>query len=290
MIFLAALIGVAVGMSLGALGGGGSILTVPALVYMLGQNAHAATTASLVIVGVAATAATVAHAHRGRVQFGKGAVFGVLGVAGAVVGSRLSSGISSDILLSAFAGLLLASGAAMIARMKRRLRPPRVLASELVGARAGSESTLDNGIAEPPEDALEKEARDARVVHRHPRIRVVAAATAVGLLTGFFGVGGGFVIVPALVLVLGLDMPEAIGTSLFVIAINSASGLLARIGTHPHVDWRVTIAFVLAAIGGSFAGARLGGRMRPERLGYAFSILLVMVALYVGTRSLPQLV
>jgi uncharacterized membrane protein YfcA len=269
-LLLAVPVGVVIGLSLGALGGGGSILTVPALVYLLGQSPHGATTASLVIVGITAVAGTAAHARKGRVRATKGLVFGVLGVAGSFVGARLSAGVSSDVLLSAFAGLMLVAAAAMALRLGRA-----------VGRRPGP---AGSPCPEEPE-------ADPRSSPTQPRdmARVLAAATVVGLLTGFFGVGGGFVVVPALVLTLGFEMPEAVGTSLLVIAVNTAAALLARLGTQAVVDWSVVAVFVLAAVLGSAAGTRVASVARPERLALAFMLLLVGVAVYTAARSVPRL-
>jgi uncharacterized membrane protein YfcA len=117
--------GLLIGLSLGALGGGGSILTVPALVYVLGQSAHGATTASLVIVGVTSLAGMAAHARAGRVRFGSGLIFGGLGTVGSLAGARLSAGVNSDVLLAAFAVLVLIAAGAMLARAAGAGRPRR---------------------------------------------------------------------------------------------------------------------------------------------------------------------
>lgn len=115
-------------------------------------------------------------------------------------------------------------------------------------------------------------------------MQVLVAATVVGLLTGFFGVGGGFVLVPALVLALGFSMPTAVGTSLLVIAVNSATALAFRTGGWD-LDWTVIGTFVGAAVLGSLLGGRLAGRLSSRHLTIAFAVLLVAVALYTGTRS-----
>jgi uncharacterized membrane protein YfcA len=121
------------------------------------------------------------------------------------------------------------------------------------------------------------------------RLLVDGAATCVGLITGFFGVGGGFVIVPALVLILGVDMPAAAGTSL-VVAIDSAAALAARTGHGGlALDWALTGAFTAAAVAGALAGCGLAGRASPQRLGAAFTLLIVIVAGYTLARSLPGL-
>ena len=120
-------------------------------------------------------------------------------------------------------------------------------------------------------------------------VRVVIAATVVGLVTGFFGVGGGFVVVPALVLALGFDMPTAVGTSLLVIAINSASALLSRLGTHASIGDTLLITFTAAAVAGAIAGSRIASKVRPERLAVAFAVLMIAIALYTAARSIPAL-
>ena len=121
-------------------------------------------------------------------------------------------------------------------------------------------------------------------------LKIIAAATGVGLLTGFFGVGGGFVIVPALVLVLGFGMPAAVGTSLLVIAINSAAALAARLGGgQVSLDWALLAVFTAAALAGVLAGHRVASRVDPSRLSAAFTILLIAVAAYSLARSLPGL-
>ena len=124
-----------------------------------------------------------------------------------------------------------------------------------------------------------------------PRLaKVVLTATGVGLLTGFFGVGGGFVLVPALVLALSFPMPVAVGTSLLVIAVNSATALTARISTiGTDLDWPLIAGFTAAAVAGSLLGGRLTSRVHPTVLARTFAALLVVVALYTAARALPDL-
>ena len=310
--------GLLIGLSLGALGGGGSILTVPALVYVLGQSAHGAATASLVIVGVTSLAGMAAHARAGRVRFGSGLIFGGLGTVGSLVGARLSAGVNSDVLLAAFAVLVLIAAAAMLARARRTPTGaaaagarPRGLAG---GQPADDETPTDTTFAAGAQHNLGKdvghmdaypEDTGALLVATRERTtvavgapagpnwrkgtRVVIAASVVGLLTGFFGVGGGFVVVPALVLALRFQMPEAVGTSLLVIAINSASALLGRIGTHVQLNWALVGVFIAAAVAGTLVGNRVASSVRPERLAIAFTWLLVAVAIYTAARSVSHL-
>ncbi|SDP59902.1 Sulfite exporter TauE/SafE [Pedococcus dokdonensis] len=124
-----------------------------------------------------------------------------------------------------------------------------------------------------------------------PRVlKVVVTASAVGLLTGFFGVGGGFALVPALVLALSIPMPVAVGTSLLVIAVNSATALTARASTGATgVDWTVVVAFTVVAVLGSLVGGRLTARLPPRQLNRAFAVLLVAVAAYTAATNAPAL-
>ena len=270
MLALAVPIGLLIGLSLGALGGGGSILTVPALVYALGQDTHSATSGSLLIVGVTAIAGMTAHHRAGRVRVAAGSVFGVLGVAGSYVGSQLSATVAPDVLLAAFSLLMLVVAAVMFARGRR-----------------GDRVTGDKGVDESPIFTL----RPAFGCACQRAAKVLATATGVGLLTGFFGVGGGFVVVPALVLVLGFSMPVAVGTSLLVISINSASALAARIGGDGlALDWAVIGTFTGAAIIGSLLGGWATSRVPARVLSQVFVLLLVTVALYTAARSIPALI
>lgn len=271
MSLLALPLGVVVGLVMGALGGGGSILTVPALVYLLGQDPLAATTSSLLIVGVTSVIAVIPQARTGRVRIAEGVLIGVLGTAGSVVGSRLSARVADDVLLGAFAALLLVVAALMLGR------------------------------GEPPEAADEPPAgrpTSDPVVRLRPLAvdwsRVAAlllTATSIGLLTGFFGVGGGFALVPALVLVLRFPVRVAVGTSLLVMTFNTATALAAR-AAHGlgHLDWTVVTLFTLTAVAGSLVGGRISARANPHHLTRAFGVLLLAIAVYMGVRSWPALV
>ena len=273
MLMVAIPVGLLIGLSLGALGGGGSILTVPALVYLLGMDPRAATTGSLIIVGVTAIFGMLAHRRDGHVRVLQGIVFGALGAAGAVAGTRLSLAVPPDVLLAGFAVLMLAVAALMLTRR-------RVPAGAGVGVGQGDRVPLDVPII----------TFSPRFVCACPRAaKVLIAAVAVGLMTGFFGVGGGFLVVPALVLALDFPMPVAVGTSLLVIAMNSATSLVARAGTGIDIDWTIIGVFTAAAVIGSLVGARIGTQARPETLRIAFAVLIVAVGLYTAARSIPAL-
>lgn len=261
---LASPLGLLVGFCLGALGSGGSILAVPALVYAAGQTPQDATAASLLLVGTAAAVGLVAHARAGRVRFATGAIFGVTGIGGSLAGTALNRRIDGDVLLLAFSGLIVVAAWRMLTAC-----PSCTRAGE---ARELADAPATKGVRWTAGRAL----------------LVLAVGTAVGFLTGLFGVGGGFVVVPALTLVMGFAMPEAIGTSLLVVAINSAVALLARLGA-ARLDWTLAAAFTATAVAGVHAGGRLADRLDPARSLRAFAAGLALLAVYSAGRALMAL-
>jgi hypothetical protein len=244
-----------VGVSLGLLGGGGSILTVPVLVYALGVEPRAAVGMSLAVVGATAAAGAVQHRRRGAVRGRAGALFAAAGVVTALAGSRLTYRVPPRALLAIFGALMVGVAVWMLAR------------------RAGPAAT---SAGEAPREA------------RPGSARALAAGAGVGFLTGFLGVGGGFLVVPALVLFAGLAMREAVGTSLLVIAINCAAGLAGHL-TAGGFDLRLTLVVTALAVAGSFAGTALAHRLRPEALGRAFALLVLAVGVLLLAGNLgPQ--
>ena len=299
MLAVAIPVGLLIGLALGALGGGGSILTVPALVYLLNQSPHAATTGSLIIVGITALAGMAAHWRAGRVRVAQGMIFGVLGVAGSYAGTRLSASVDPHVLLTAFAVLMLVAAVAMFRRARSRNKHDEGANNDELPGPAGTSLSVAPDVAPRRLAVLDRPATSTATCKLpSPTVRftacraikVVAAASVVGLLTGFFGVGGGFVIVPALVLALGFAMPVAVGTSLLVIAINSTAALAARLGGHTHLDWPLLGLFTLTAIAGSITGHRIASKVDANKLTIAFTVLLVTIAVYTAARSLPHLI
>ena len=263
-------LGFLIGLSLGALGGGGSILAVPVLVYAAGQDPKAATATSLLLVGSAALVGMVTHWRAGRVRVGVGTVFGLTGIGGSLAGSALNRHLDPNVLLLGFAGLVCVAAWRMLTGCPSCTRAGETRA-------LGQPGTSDG-------DTLTRHRVTGRRVEARTIVIVLAAGSAVGFLTGLFGVGGGFVIVPALALVLKLRMPEAIGTSLLVIAINAAVALSNRLAT-TSIDWGVTIPFAFAAIGGVVTGGKVADRLDPKRSLRWFAALLVAVAAYTAIRA-----
>lgn len=249
MIALAIALAVLVGLTLGLLGGGGSILAVPLLVYVAGMETKSAIATSLLMVGVTSAVSALTHARAGHVQWRSGLLFGGAGIAGAFLGGLLSYFIPAAVLLIMFSLMMIATAVAMIKGRRTD------------SAATGSMSTG----------------------------KVLLIGAAVGLLTGTVGAGGGFLVVPALALLGGMPMPIAVGTSLLVIAMNSAAGLAGHLSTMP-IDWPVAGAFTAAAVLGSLLGARLTQRVNPETLRRSFGWFVLLTAALILAEELHPLV
>jgi uncharacterized membrane protein YfcA len=247
-VVLTVVLAAGIGVSLGLLGGGGSILAVPLLVYVAGLPAKEAIATSLFVVGTTSAVAVLPHALAGRVRWRTGLIFGLAGMTGAYAGGRLAAYVPGGILLTAFALMMLATAAAMI--------------------RGRRSST-----AKPIPDEL-------------PILRVIADGIVVGLITGLVGAGGGFLVVPALALLGGLPMPVAVGTSLVVIAMKSFAGFAGYLST-VDVHWGLTAAVTASAVLGSLAGGRLAGHIREDILRKAFGWFVVAMGVFVLAQQLP---
>jgi uncharacterized protein len=272
MLLVAALAGALIGLSLGALGGGGSILAVPVLVYLLDQSAGQATTGSLVVVGVTSLIGAVAAQRAGHVLVWRGLVFGVVAIGGAAAGARASSLVSDEVLLASFAALMLVVGSVMAVRQLRHSRSPEP-------QHADRPSLDDPIITFSPTFAC-----------ACPRaLKVLVSATVVGLLTGFLGVGGGFLVVPALLVALALPMEYAAGTSLVVITITSAAALVVRAGSGATPDWTPVLVLTVASALAAVVGTRIASRVDTDHLKRAFTVLVLGVAVYTAIQAVPPL-
>jgi uncharacterized protein len=240
---------VLVGVALGLLGGGGSILMVPLLVYVAGMDAKEAIAASLVVVGVTAAVSVVGHARAGRVRWRTGLLFGGAGMVGALGGGWIGGRLPGQLLLAAFALVMVATAVAML----RGRRPP-----------------------------------DPAKAHTElPVGRVLLDGVVVGLVTGLVGAGGGFLVVPALALLGGLPMGVAVGTSLLVIAMKSFAGLTGYLTT-VSLDWPLVGAVTLAAVVGSLVGGRLVDRIPADTLRRAFGWFVLAMGAFVLVQQVPE--
>ncbi|MFD5408761.1 sulfite exporter TauE/SafE family protein [Streptomyces nojiriensis] len=242
---LALAAGAVIGLALGALGGGGSVLAVPALIYLLGFTPAAATTASLIIVTATSAAALYTHAASGNVRWKTGALFAAAGIPPALAAATLATRVPEPVLTAAFAAVAGLAAWRMFTSPAPGRQPRPVRPARAAGAGAG-----------------------------------------LGSITGFLGVGGGFLAVPALVSVLGLRMRTAVGTSLLVITVNSLAALAARTGTHTPLHWAVIAPFTGAAVLGAWDGKRLAAKISGPALQRAFATVLLAVAALMLTDAL----
>jgi uncharacterized membrane protein YfcA len=248
-----ALIGaLAIGLSLGLLGSGGSILTVPVLHYLLGQPEKLAIGGSLLVVGLIAGIGCVPYALHRQVDWRNVAWFGLPGMGGAWLGATLAHWVPGTVQLALFAGVMLLAAWRM----------------------------LRGAAIAPPS-------------HEPHRIAVVVGGAGVGVLSGLVGVGGGFLIVPALVLLAGVPMAGAVGTSLAVITLNSFSGFGKYLAVLEHeglaLDWRVLLAVAAVGVVGSFAGHRLGRRLPQAMSRRLFGVFLVVMGLVIAADAAPRM-
>ncbi|WP_194862035.1 sulfite exporter TauE/SafE family protein [Dietzia sp. SYD-A1] len=242
---------VLVGLSLGLLGGGGSILVVPLLTYIGGLDPKEAIATSLFVVGATSLVSLIGHARKGNVRWRTGLIFGAAGMVGAFLGGLAGGYIPGTVLMVAFAIMMIATAGAMIRGRRDR-----------------------NGQAPSTQS------------HHHPLWRILLDGLVVGAATGLVGAGGGFLVVPALVLLAGLPMTAAVGTSLLVIAMKSFAGLGGYLTT-VSLDWPLVVAVTAAAVAGSFVGIRLTSVVPEKALRKGFGYFVLLMGAVVLSQELP---
>ena len=298
MILTALAVGALIGLVVGALGAGGGILSVPALIYLLGVAPHEATSASLVIVLFTALAALAGRIGKNTICYQIALVFAALATVGTWLGSLANRAVSADLLMYAFALLLICVGLVMLRRAYPGLFSAsfglfRGAASAGSGAVSSDDGAADSGGyvaggaggdgSTPALGAVSAMGEVSPIgavspIGVAPLWRVALVATITGALTGFFGVGGGFAIVPALTLVLHLPIKRAASTSLLIMAITAVVALVARAQTSLSVDLGVIGAFTVASMLGGVAGAPLTRKVSSQKLTASFAALLLAVA------------
>ncbi|MDT8407218.1 MAG: sulfite exporter TauE/SafE family protein [Methylococcales bacterium] len=254
-LLLALALAVLIGLLLGLMGGGGSILTVPMLVYVLGIEPKTAIVTAFVVVGLSSLGALLPHAREQAVCWRSGLWFGISGMAGAYGGGVLAHQLSATILLTIFGLLSLGTGWWMLRRPAQAGKPANQCTDRLCPKQV-------------------------------PYGKVLGYGALIGLVTGLVGVGGGFLIVPALNLLVGLTLPAAVGTSLMIIAMNCLAGF-AGYQQHAAFDAELTLMIAAGALLGSGIGARLSTHIDPEWLRVGFAWLVIAVALFMLGKNLP---
>jgi uncharacterized membrane protein YfcA len=244
-----------IGVVLGLVGGGGSILAVPLLVYLVGvPSAHAAVGTAAVAVALNAAASLAGHARAGAVKWRCAGVFAAAGVIGAAIGAAAGKAVDGARLLALFGLLMIGVGASML-RKRRRAADP-----------------------------------DVRLTRQSAAIllpRLVPIGLGVGLLSGFFGIGGGFLIVPGLMLATGMPLPNAVGTSLVVVTALGAT-TAASYAASGYVEWMLAATLVAGGVAGAIAGIWLGRRLagRKRLLDLGFATVVIIAGLFVALKGL----
>jgi hypothetical protein len=263
MLFSAITAGLATGMVLGLFGSGGSIIALPALMYLLHVEPKSAIAMSLGVVAVTATVSAMHNWHRGRVDVRVAMVFGLFGVAGTFAGARLGLLTPVVVQLGLFAMVMYAAAWRMLRPVASKPAPADGLL-----AQGGGTAVLGG----------------CQAFFSPCMGHVALHGIGVGVLTGLVGVGGGFLIVPALVLLSGIPMKTAVGTSLAIVAAKSYAGFLGYMGGVP-IDWALMGGFTAVTVAGSFLGARFSNQISQETLKKAFAWFLVTVASYILFKS-----
>ncbi len=262
MIALAAFLSIFIGAAVGLLGGGGSILTTPLLVYVLDFTAKEAITASLFVVGITSLFGLISHARAGRVQWRTGLIFGAAGMTGAFIGGQVGSHLPGTLLLGAFSVMMGVTAVAMIR------------------GRKSIKSTHHKGL---------------------PVFRIIFDGLVVGLVTGLVGAGGGFLVVPALALLGGLPMPIAIATSLLVVSMKSFAGFagyalqfgndsFVSLNPETEINWSITLIVTAGAVIGALIGSRMVGKIHPDKLRKGFGWFVLVMAVFVLSQQIGSAV
>jgi uncharacterized protein len=268
-----------IGLSLGLIGGGGSILTVPVLVYLIGLNPVLSTAYSLFIVGLTSLVGSYKFYKKGLVSLKTALVFGLPSIASVYITRRYLVPAIPENLFSV--GELMITKNLMVMLLFAALM---VFASlSMIRKKKGSEATDENADLE-----VDLAQQDARAAHPQPRFNyggILAEGLVVGTLTGLVGAGGGFLIIPALVLFSKLDMKMAVGTSLLIIAAKSLLGFLGDVA-NMEINWLFLAIFSTFSIGGIFIGTFLSTRIHADRLRTSFGWFVLVMGLYIFTKEL----
>jgi len=264
--------GLVIGLALGLTGGGGSIFAVPLLVYAMSVPPHEAVGISLAAVGATAAWGVIQHLRGGQVEVRTGLLFAVTGMLGAPLGTWLNSLLPEKLLMLLFAGLMLA----IALRMWRRT----------TSSNTTTGCSPDTDVESPNAATCRRDAQGQLQLTSRCALLLIILGFATGILSGLFGVGGGFVIVPALVLFSGMPIHRAVATSLLVIALISSSGIASNLIADRPLDINIAALFTAGGIIGLSIGSQLGRRISGAVLQKGFSMAVVVVAAFVVTKSM----
>jgi len=271
---MSVIFGIVVGLALGLTGGGGSIFAVPLLIYGLGLPAQAAIAVSLGAVACTAAFGAAESYWRGLIEVRAGLIFAVAGVASAPVGVYLGDLVSETIIVSLFAGVMVVVATRMFLSARRA-----GLESKVVRARPAVEAYDDPG-------TVCHYSHDGRLRLNAPcSAALVCVGIVVGVMSGFFGVGGGFLIVPALMMITEMGIHRAVATSLLVITLIGLSGLTSAVFSGRELDWALTALFIVGGLIGMAGGRTLSRYLAGPTLQFIFSIAMIATAGYMIFRT-----
>ncbi len=280
MFLLCIFFGTLVGISLGLTGGGGAIFAVPMLVYGLHLPAREAVVISLLSIGITSAFGFVQKWKHRDAELRTGLLFAAAGMIGAPIGTWASRQIPEAILMVLFAGLMISISVVMWRKGRRVTIQPVCLPAE------NSRSALDDHRDGP---RCQRDAAGNLILTSRCARLLVLAGVMSGALSGMFGVGGGFIIVPALVVFSSMSMSRAVGTSLLVISLVSISGIVSQLTLGQHINWPVTLLFALGGLIGLGIGTTVSHRLSPSTLQRTFSVAILVVAGFVLLRNLASI-
>ncbi|PQO43431.1 sulfite exporter TauE/SafE family protein [Blastopirellula marina] len=264
---IALLFGAIVGLSLGLTGGGGAIFAVPLLVYGLGVSMYEAVGISLAAVGATSLIGFLSRWRHGEVEIRTGLLFAVAGMIGAPIGTLLAGQISEAALLTMFAALMLV----VAVRLWQKTSKPQITCETK---------------REAPQPTCRRDESGALILTSRCAVMLSIVGVVTGMLAGMFGVGGGFVIVPALIFFTNMPIHKAVGASLMVIAIISVSGVTSHLIAGRSIEPMLTLLFIAGGVGGLFAGQAIGKRLSGAALQKGFAVVIVAVAMFVIAKTL----
>ncbi len=281
MQLLSVFFGSIVGVSLGLTGGGGAIFAVPLLAYGLGVPAREAVAISLVSVGLTSFAGFLAKWKKGEAELRTGLLFAAAGMLGAPVGSWIAGQMPETWLMLLFSGLMLTIAWKMWQKAGHAaVRSPVCIPIETSSHQPAGYANDGPGCQRDSAGQLILTSRCARL------LLLVGVAT--GIMSGMFGVGGGFIIVPALILFSSMSMSRAVGTSLMVISLVSASGLAFQLWGGQKIATNITALFVVGGLSGLWLGQSVSHRLSASVLQRIFSVAILLVAVFVIFKNLSQ--
>jgi len=285
MMMLSIFFGSIVGISLGLTGGGGAVFAVPLLAYGIGVPAREAVGISLVAVGLTSLVGFLKKWRQGEAEIRTGLLFAVAGMLGAPVGNWIAGQLPETLLMLLFSGLMLTIAAKMWLQSRRSASVELIRCADDIPLPTKRSMSQTDKVDGP---SCQRDATGKLILTSRCARLLLLVGVGSGVLSGMFGVGGGSIIVPSLVLFSGMSLSHAVGTSLMVIALISSSGLASLLWTGQEISLQITSLFVVGGIAGLFLGQSVSRHLSTTALQRVFSVAILIVAVFVMIRNLSQ--